>query len=234
MLMGNDVIRQVLNVIQKSPYFSIIVDETTDVSTKEQVSMCLRYLESDLNISEKFLGMYKVSSTTGETLTQVIIDVLTRCNLSVDKLRGQCYDGASNMSGTFTGVQARIQQMQPRALYVHCTAHSLNLALHETTSEVPYIRDSLQYLNDAAKCKCKALLEHAKGHIKSLCPTHWTMRSAGIDIALQNYGAILEALEEVAGQTGRDESHTKARGLLEQFRSCCMVFVHCTVYLQSF
>jgi len=174
MLMGNDVIRQVLNVIQKSPYFSIIVDETTDVSTKEQVSMCLRYLESDLNVSKKFLGMYKVSSTTGETLTQVIIDVLTRCNLSVDKLRGQSYDGASNMSGAVRGVQARIKQMQPPAVYVHYTAHSLNLALQETTSEVPYIRDSLQYFNDAAvllgkSAKCKALLEHAKGHIKSLC-----------------------------------------------------------------
>jgi len=67
---------------------------------------------------------------------------------------------------------------------------------------------------------CNALVEHAEGHIKFPCPTRWTMRSADTDVDLQNYGAILEALE-VAGQSGRDESHTaKARGLLEQFRSC--------------
>jgi len=49
------------------------------------------------------------------------------------------------------------------------------------------------------------------------------MCSAGIYVDLQNYGAILEALEEVAGQTGRDMSRTaKARGLLEQFSSCRM------------
>jgi len=70
---------------------------------------------------------------------------------------------------------------------------------------------------------CNALVEHAEGHNKSPCPTRWTMCSAGIYVDLQNYGAILEALEEVAGQTGRDMSRTaKARGLLEQFSSCRM------------
>ena len=96
------------------------------------------------------------------------------------------------------------------------------------------VMNSLQYLNDAAvlpgkSIKCKAHVEHAKRHIKSMCPTRWTMRSAGSDIALQNYGAILEALE-VAGQSGRDESHTvKACAWLEQFGSCRVYRSLCTV-----
>jgi hypothetical protein len=45
-LMSNNVIRQILSDVRRSPYFGI-VDETTDVSTKEQVSICVRYLHED-------------------------------------------------------------------------------------------------------------------------------------------------------------------------------------------
>ena len=68
--------------------------------------ICVRYLEDDLQVSEKFIRMYEVSSTTGEALYQIIIDVLSRYNLPIANLRAQCHDGASNMSGCFKGVQA--------------------------------------------------------------------------------------------------------------------------------
>jgi hypothetical protein len=48
------------------------------------------------------------------------------------------------------------------------------------------------------------------------------MRSAGISTALNSYGAIMTALEEVSNESGKDDSRTKARGLLEQFQSCRM------------
>ena len=52
--------------VELSPvaFFSIIVDETTDVSTKEQVSICLRWVSEDLMPCEDFLGLYETSSTT--------------------------------------------------------------------------------------------------------------------------------------------------------------------------
>jgi hypothetical protein len=62
-LMANDVLRQILAENQKTPYFSLIVDETKHVTTTEQVSACVRYLQSDLRVGEYFLGWYKVNST---------------------------------------------------------------------------------------------------------------------------------------------------------------------------
>ena len=47
-LMANNVLRQVLADVKNSPYFSIMVDETTDVATTEQVSICVRMLKSDM------------------------------------------------------------------------------------------------------------------------------------------------------------------------------------------
>ena len=63
-LMANQVLRSILlNVKQQYvPYFSIIVDETTDVLTKEQVIICLRSVSEDLCPSEDFVGLYDTSS----------------------------------------------------------------------------------------------------------------------------------------------------------------------------
>lgn len=54
---------------------------------------------------------------------------LISCGVQCDVLFGQGFDGASNMSGKFNGVQAIIREQYPQAIYVHCAAHSLNLAV---------------------------------------------------------------------------------------------------------
>jgi uncharacterized protein YlxP (DUF503 family) len=55
--MARNVLRQILIDVGKSPYFNLIVVETTDVSIKEQVSICVCYLEKDFKACEKFLDM---------------------------------------------------------------------------------------------------------------------------------------------------------------------------------
>lgn len=63
-------------------------------------------------------------------VTICILTGLKPNDLSIDKLRGQGYDGAANMSGEYSVVQARILEKAPYAKYVHCAAHNLNLVLN--------------------------------------------------------------------------------------------------------
>ena len=49
--------------------------------------------------------------------------------LNIEDIIAQCYDGAVNMRGIYKGVAARIKRDNPRAIYVHCNAHILNLVL---------------------------------------------------------------------------------------------------------
>jgi hypothetical protein len=176
------------------------------------------------------LELYEVSSTTGEALSAVILDALVRFDLSLCKLRAQCYERARNMSGAFSVVQAKIRTLQPKVLYVHCTAHALNLVLQETACEVPTIQDGLQYLYHAAvllgRSARKAVLERA-GRIKALCPTRRTVRSVAIATALTNYAAILSALDETSQAPGRDDPQSKARGLQQQFDTSRMYWSMC-------
>ena len=64
---------------------------------------------------------------------------LTSNNISLADLRGQCYDGASNMSGARSDAKAIVQRATPKAMYHHCAAHRLNLSI-VSACKIPMIK----------------------------------------------------------------------------------------------
>ena len=90
------------------------------------------------SICERFLTYIKAESLNAESLTKYILDTLDEYNINVSGLVSQGYDGASVMSGKVSGVQARIQNVVPTALYIHCNAHCLNLCLVDSVKAVGY------------------------------------------------------------------------------------------------
>lgn len=114
-LLGNNIVRDTAKSIQALPVlqYSIIIDGTQDISGVEQESICIRYVDHDLVPHEAFIGLYELSGTAGEAIARVAKDVLLWLNIPVTGLRGQTYDGAANMAGIHSGVQAKIN--------THCT-----------------------------------------------------------------------------------------------------------------
>ena len=75
--------------------------------------------------------------------------------------------GASTMSGHKSGVQERIREKHPKAVYTHCAAHSLNLVIVKSCS-FPEIRNcigSIKSVNISVKYfpKREALLKAIAG-----------------------------------------------------------------------
>ena len=96
--LAHEILRDIVKDIKKSPCFAIIADETTNCSKKKQISICLRCV-NDLQPFEDFIGMFETANTTAKALSSIIQDVLIRHGVPLDNLRGQCYDGATNMAG---------------------------------------------------------------------------------------------------------------------------------------
>ncbi|KAJ8774419.1 hypothetical protein K2173_016865 [Erythroxylum novogranatense] len=107
--------------------YCIIIDESRDESKREQMSIVLRF---------KFFDLVHVSNTTALTLKEEITSVLSQHNLNICNIRGQEYDGASNMRGEWNGLQALFLKECPFAYYIHCLAHRLQLALVAAAREV--------------------------------------------------------------------------------------------------
>ena len=72
-------------------------------------------------------------------LKKGIYNVLTRHNLQVENMRGQGYDGASNMRGAWNGLQALFLKDCLYAYYLHCFVHQLQLALVTASKDVPKV-----------------------------------------------------------------------------------------------
>ena len=63
------------------------------------------------------------------TLKDEIYSILSHHSLDIQDIRGQGYDGASNMRGEWNGLKALVSNDCPYAYYIHCFAHRLQLAL---------------------------------------------------------------------------------------------------------
>lgn len=92
------------------------------------------------------------------TVKFLVSDVLLRYQLKFESIRGQRYDGASNVSGCLTRLQARIKEVELRALFVHCTAHKLNLVVQDAMEDVNcsrnfigIIKELINFIRDSQK-----------------------------------------------------------------------------------
>ena len=127
------------------------MDETSDVFNQVQLSITIRYVcefadGKSISIRE-LLGFLHAKGLNRESLLQQILSALSMWVLEPSSLRGQGYNGASNMSGKFQGVQARISVIYPQAVYMHCACHVLNLALNNTCAVLNILR-TLSTTND--------------------------------------------------------------------------------------
>ncbi|XP_018629566.2 uncharacterized protein [Nicotiana tomentosiformis] len=108
-------------------FFGILVDESKDISHKEQMALVLRYVNKEGEVIERFVGIVHVSNTSAMSLKKTICSFLSNHSPSPTQIRGQGYDGASNMQGELNGVKTLILNESPSAYCIHCFAHQFQL-----------------------------------------------------------------------------------------------------------
>ncbi len=114
--------------------FGIVIDGTQDYTGKEQL-ICIRYIDNNFDTKEEFLGLYEMLLTTGPSLSKLLKDVLTRCQLPITKIRAQTYDGASNMPGKYHSCQVEIKRSN-HLLHTHTVVHMCPIWLFQRQSKV--------------------------------------------------------------------------------------------------
>ena len=112
-----------INNIHEAVLFSVMVDETSDVSNEEQPLITINYVCESADdksvLLGEFLDVLLAKGLSGESLLQQILSTLSMWGLEPSNMRDQGYDGAFNMSGKFQGVQARILAVYPHAVCMH-------------------------------------------------------------------------------------------------------------------
>ena len=119
-IMGNHILLQrIIGDLTAAPFYAILADEVTSHNV-EHLAICARFVDrSTKEIREEFLTSLKLDRITGERIADGIFAFLEEKNIPLATMRGQGYDGASNMSSDRVGVQARIRHKAPLATYEH-------------------------------------------------------------------------------------------------------------------
>ena len=227
-VMALKVTREIASVIRTANYYTLMADEVTDASNREQVVICIRWVDEEFQAHEEFIGLHKVDSIAANVLVSVLKDTLLRLNLKITQCRGQCYDGASNMSGTKSGVAMQIATAESRAVYMHCYGHALNLAVGDTVQQSKLLRDTLDTTGEISKLlkysPCHdSLFEKLKSEIapnqpgfRTLCPTRWTVKESSLESVIKNYVVLQQLWEEAKDFASDSESRSRINGVQAQ------------------
>lgn len=120
-VMGEMVRKKICESVQQAGWFTLMADESKDCSKFEQLAIVFRYADVDTGtVYERFLTYVEADNCTATSLTSYIKEVLDKYQIDPCKMVCQCYDGASVMSGSCSGVQRQVKEFASNAVYIHC------------------------------------------------------------------------------------------------------------------
>ncbi|XP_022843275.1 zinc finger MYM-type protein 1-like [Olea europaea var. sylvestris] len=177
-------------------------------SHEEQMLLIVRFVDDSANlptVEEHWLEFLKVDDTTGLGLTIEFQKALIKLDLDIDDIREKGYDNGSNMSGKYKGVQRRVLEMNPRAFYTPCGAHSLNLALCDMVNccskAVSFfgVIHRIYTLFSSSTKRWQIFKDNVKGlTVTPLSQTRWESHVESVKPIMEQTAQIREALLDLA------------------------------------
>lgn len=202
--------------IKLNKFFSIIADEASDCSNKEQMSLVLRFIDQSCEVREEFMGFLHCNlGLTGLALSQTVLTAISNLTLDIQDCRGQGYDGAAAVSGHKNGLSAHILRLNDKALYTHCHSHRLNLVISHSC-EIQLVRNVMQQIKDLSyffnfspvrQQILEAIISDysddtditsTKKKLTDVCRTRWVERITGLDDFEDLYVPIVLTLEKMS------------------------------------
>ena len=141
---------EIISEVNKSPFYSIILDEATDISVTKQLGISIQYLNNNAVVRTRNLKLLEIIHGTADVITEAVISYLTSkapVTLDISKLAGGATDGASVMVGCEHGVVTRIKQVVPTFIATHCSVHRLSLATCDASNASTMIQRFQRILN---------------------------------------------------------------------------------------
>ena len=197
----------ILDDVRSSPAYTVGVDESTDISTVEEMVLYCWYLLNGVPVV-RFLGLYGMPKADAATITTTIQEKLLAYGLDESKLFAFGSDGASVMTGCESGVGVRLRSNMPCLLYFHCLAHRLALSSKDAAGDIGFFENFDTTLHSISTYFARAgLRKHnfiqiqealgfdtVTGILKDV-ETRWLSKGASVDSIYNTLPALVEEFQ---------------------------------------
>ncbi|XP_066981403.1 zinc finger MYM-type protein 1-like [Macrobrachium rosenbergii] len=226
-VIGYLITKQIKEDIVKTDFVSVILDETSDVVNKSQMSTVFRFVDQNCEVQERFLHFTDISANRSSVgLLEHIERVLSDFGCG-GKLVAQTYDGAVVVVSQQNTLNKRIQDLHPCAIFVHCYSHLLNLTLQQSAKNIVGCRAFLQTLSCLAAFfpkssrKTLALKTFVEKLLPGVAPARWNFSSRLLNTVKEYYDPLTTFFLHVLNQSDDwdDDTVLKSRGFLAFFQS---------------
>lgn len=246
---GDEISNCIVEKIKAGKYYSIIFDETTDISKISQMSLVVRYLDEHCSIREDFLGFLDCHQEnyddftqepilTGAILGQTVVANLNKLGLPLDTCVGIGTDTCSVMLSDQKGAVSEIQKTLKAAIKSPCYNHSLNLSISRSSNiqdirnAVGTIKETVAFFNASSK-RNNVLKFVNSEQLTSLCETRWVERHESVLKFKLCFENIIHALELISHWKDNDSS-TKAQLLINSMlKTNFIISLHTLSYFLS-
>ena len=223
----------IISSLSASPYYSLMADESTDVASQEELSVCARWIEDNKPV-EHFLSILHVKEINAQAIACYLRTFLQSKNIGFDRMRGLGFDGTNTMSGHRSGVQTRLRLHAPSSIYVHCRCHKLQLAALNATSEHTVVKRVLGTFLTIWKAfhfspkkaeklaEIQAELKVSEIRMQKPSDTRWLARERAVSAVRRSLPALVSTFEEIYAETGDAESHGIATLLMKYKTVACI------------
>jgi len=109
--------------VRSAPYFSIQIDETTDITLQKTALIFVNILDSKFELKTLHWELIPLQSATARSITSAIVESFRKRQVPLDKCVLFVSDGASTMLGCRNGVSQQLKQHCPLLLELHCAPH---------------------------------------------------------------------------------------------------------------
>lgn len=158
-------------------------------------------------------------------LTYPMLSLTSRRSLAFQNCQGQAYDNGANMKGKKQGVQARLLQLNLRALFVLCGAHTMNLVIADAakssqgaTGYFGYLQKLFNFFSGATQ-RWAILTKYVKLTLKSWSNVRWESRLQSVTAVRNQTKRVRDALLEARAAASDPVAKVEAQALAEEVAS---------------
>lgn len=207
---GSESLKELVDILKCSKY-SLMLDESTDVSTLKQLAVVARVVNYEKAIVEdRFLQLIDVEDASADGLFNVLCTFMDTHGIPFKNMLGYAADNASVMMGNMGGLKAKLQTKVPNLFVLGCICHSLHLCSSAACQKLPrsvedLCKDIHSYINHSPKRLVKFqefqdFVRIDSHRILHPCQTRWLSLGPVVDRMVEQWPALIlffqsEALE---------------------------------------